>query len=180
MSLFRFRTSQGGIFMSKRNLRELRSRLNGKIYVYLKDGKTAMRFLIDAENEGYSLGGRKPTECETDDVIALGKERLSYVGFTGRVAFQCGGGGELENGPHRIDYDKYKKGEADYYYREEEFGIIKFKSEFHGMLELLGSNREQAQRFLELKRKDAENCGAEEKIIAAAREKYDVLIVGEE
>lgn len=165
--------------MSERNLRELRSRLNGKIYVYLKDSKTAMRFLIDAENEGYSLGGRKPTECETDDVIALGKERLSYVGFTGRVAFQCGGG-ELENGSHRIDYDKYKKGEADYYYREEEFGTAKFKSEFHSMLEIIGSNREQVQRFLELKTKGIENRRAEEEIIAAAREKYGVLIVDEE
>ena len=102
------------------------------------------------------------------------------MGFTGRVAFQCGGGGELENEPHRIDYDKYKKGEADYYYREEEFGTAKFKSEFHGVLEIIGSNRGQAQRFLELKRKDAESCGVEEEIIAAAREKYGVLVVDEE
>lgn len=44
-----------------RNVTEL-SKLNGKVYVYLRDEVIARRFLQDAENEGFTFGdGEKPT-----------------------------------------------------------------------------------------------------------------------
>lgn len=106
--------------MSTRTLKELRSNLEGRIHIYLKDTKTAMQFMIDAENEGYRLGKKKPTECDTDDIIALGENQLSYVTFCGRVCFQCNGGSNSEGEYHRIDYDKYKNGDADFYFQTEE------------------------------------------------------------
>ena len=105
--------------MSKRTLEELRNHLEGKIHIYLKDTKTAMEFLIDAENEGYKFGKIKPTAKETSDIIALEKHKqLSYVTFCGRVCFQCNGGSLDDSGKyHRIDYEKYRAGDNDFYFK---------------------------------------------------------------
>lgn len=44
-----------------RNVTEL-SKLNGKVYVYLRNEVIERRFLQDAENEGFTFGdGEKPT-----------------------------------------------------------------------------------------------------------------------
>lgn len=48
--------------------------------------------MIDAENEGYKIGKRKPTECDTDTFFALGNNQLSYLNSIGRICFQCNGG----------------------------------------------------------------------------------------
>ena len=102
----------------KRTLEELRRSLNGKVYIYLKDTETCKRFLRDAENEGYGFGNIKPTENSTDDIIALEhRKQLSYVGFVGRVAWQCNGGTNASGKFHRIDYDKYVNGDDDFYFK---------------------------------------------------------------
>lgn len=106
--------------MSKRTLKNLRNTLKGKIHIYLKDSKTAMRFLIDAENEGFKIGKRKPTECDADTFFSLGSNQLSYLNSIGRICFQCNGGSNSEGDYHRIDYAKYRNGDADYYYHIKE------------------------------------------------------------
>lgn len=99
----------------KRNLEHLRNSLDGKIHIYLKDTKTAMQFLVDAENEGFSFGNIKPTACHTSDIIAVeGDNRLAYVTFAGRICFQSNGGNPEKY--HRIDYARYKAGDEDYFY----------------------------------------------------------------
>lgn len=102
--------------MSERTLKNLRNGLKGKIHIFLKDSKTAMQFLIDAENEGYKIGKRKPTECDTDTFFALGNNQLSYLNSIGRICFQCNGGDNAKGKYHRIDYAKYRNGDVDYYY----------------------------------------------------------------
>ena len=103
--------------MSERTLKELRNSLKGKIHIYLKDTKTAMQFLIDAEKEGFKIGKRKPTECDTDTFFSLGSKQLSYLNSIGRICFQCNGGTGSEGKYHRIDYAKFKCGDRDYYFR---------------------------------------------------------------
>lgn len=103
--------------MSERTLKNLRKTLNGKIHIYLKDSKTAMQFLIDAENEGFKIGKRKPTECDTDTFFSLGNNQLSYLNSIGRICFQCNGGSGSKGKYHRIDYSKYKREDIDYYYQ---------------------------------------------------------------
>lgn len=107
--------------MSERTLKELRNSLKGKIHIYLKDTKTAMQFLIDAENEGYKIGEKKPTECDTDTFFALGGSQLSYLNSIGRICFQCNGGAMSKGKYHRIDYVKYKSGASDYYFKPKEY-----------------------------------------------------------
>lgn len=107
--------------MSERTLNELSNSLKSKVHIYLKDRKTAMQFLIDAENEGYKIGNKKPTECDTDNIISLDNNKLSYVGLCGRVCFQCNGGSGYEGVYHRVDYSKYKRGDSDYYFNSKEY-----------------------------------------------------------
>ena len=101
------------IKMSERTLEALRNGSKGKIHIYLRDEKTAVEFLTDAENEGYRFGKIKPTENHISDIIALEKNKqLSYVTFCGRVCFQSGGGRMKDEGLyHRIDYAGYKNGD---------------------------------------------------------------------
>lgn len=106
--------------MQQRTLKELRKNLNGKIHIYLKDNKTAMQFLIDAENEGFKIGKRKPTKCDTDTFFSLGNNQLSYLNSIGRICFQCNGGNNSEGKYHRIDYFKYINCDIDYYYHQKE------------------------------------------------------------
>ena len=101
-----------------RTLDALRNTLDGKIYIYCRDEKTAIDFLAAAEKEGYRFGSIKPTNNNTDDFIALeDNKQLSYVGFVGRIAVQCSGGGNANL--HIIDYAKYKDSEEDYYFKPE-------------------------------------------------------------
>ncbi len=103
--------------MSKeRTLKGLRSKLKGTIHIYLKDSKTAMQFLSDAENEGYKIGKKKPTKCDTDTFFSLGSNQLYYLNSIGRICFQCNGGSGSKGKYHRVDYSKYKSGKIDYYY----------------------------------------------------------------
>ena len=51
-----------------RTLDALRNTLDGKIYIYCRDEKTAIDFLAAAEKEGYRFGSIKPTNNKTDDI----------------------------------------------------------------------------------------------------------------
>ena len=91
------------------------SKLNGKVYVYLKDEVIARRFLKDAENEGFTFGdGEKPTARPGNNLYVVNRNwTISHVGWAGHMAFQSAkyvGEQELI----RVDYEKYLLGEDDY------------------------------------------------------------------
>ena len=90
-----------------RNVTEL-SKLNGKVYVYLKDKVIARRFMQDAENEGFTFGdGEKPTARPGNNLYVVNRDwTISHVGWAGHMAFQSAkyvGEQELI----RVDYEKY-------------------------------------------------------------------------
>ena len=71
------------------------------IYVHLADNQTALRFLRDAENQGFTFSdGEKPTEKHISDFFALRSDlSMNYIGVVGRIAYQC-----KANNIIRIDY----------------------------------------------------------------------------
>ena len=63
-----------------------------RVYVHLKDEKTAMSFLRQAESEGFTFGdGMKPTERHWSDLYAIHPDgTLNYVGSVGRIEYASG------------------------------------------------------------------------------------------
>ena len=97
-----------------RNVTEL-SKLNGKVYVYLRDEVIARRFLQDAENEGFTFGdGEKPTARPRNNLYVVNRDwTISHVGCTGHMAFQSAKRiGEREM--IRVDYERYLLGEENF------------------------------------------------------------------
>ena len=97
-----------------RNVTEL-SKLNGKVYVYLRDEVIARRFLQDAENEGFTFGdGEKPTARPGNNLYVVNRNwTISHVGWAGHMAFQSAkyvGEQELI----RVDYERYLSEEEDF------------------------------------------------------------------
>lgn len=97
-----------------RNVTEL-SKLNGKVYVYLRDEVIARRFLQDAENEGFTFGdGEKPTARPGNNLYVVNCDwTISHVGWAGHMAFQSAkyvGEQELI----RVDYERYLSEEEDF------------------------------------------------------------------
>ena len=60
-----------------------------RVYVHLKDEETAMKFLHQAESEGFTYGdGMKPTERHWSDLYAIHLDgTLNYVGSVGRIEY---------------------------------------------------------------------------------------------
>lgn len=82
-----------------------------KVYFYMKDKETCQRFYQEAEQEGITFCGKKPTNKETTDIVALLPEgEICYVGWAGHMCFHNGG----ISGVVRIDYAKYADGEDDF------------------------------------------------------------------
>ena len=87
----------------ERTLTALRRELRGDIFVWLRNEEVAKRFLQDAENEGFTIGGDRPTARPAEQIMALHDGTISYVGANGRIRFGCGD----TKGFHRVDYEKY-------------------------------------------------------------------------
>ena len=82
-----------------------------KVYFYMKDKETCQRFYRDAEREGITFCGQKPTQKETTDIIALLPEgEICYVGCAGHMCFHHGG----MEGVIRIDYAKYADNDEEF------------------------------------------------------------------
>ena len=82
-----------------------------KVYFFMKDKETCKRFYQDAEREGITFCGEKPTEKETTDIVALLPDGdICYVGWAGHMCYHHGG----MDGVMRIDYAKYVTGDEDY------------------------------------------------------------------
>ena len=71
-----------------KTIKELAS-MGERVYVYLKDKKTAQRFLHDAEAEGFTFGdGVKPTDRHWSDLYAIHPNgALNYVGAIGHIEY---------------------------------------------------------------------------------------------
>ncbi len=81
-----------------------------KVYFFMKDKETCLRFYRDAEAEGITFGGAKPTEKEPSDIIALlPSGEICYVGWAGHMCYH-----NCKEGVIRIDYDKYANGDKSY------------------------------------------------------------------
>ena len=71
-----------------KTIKEL-ANMGERVYVHLNDEETAMRFLRQAESEGFTFGdGMKPTERHWSDLYAIHPEgTLNYVGTVGRIEY---------------------------------------------------------------------------------------------
>lgn len=91
------------------------SKMDGRVYVYLRNETIAKKFLLDAEAEGFTFGdGEKPTSKTISDLYVVNRDwSLSYVGFIGHMAYKSAKTvGELEL--IRVDYEKYILGFNDF------------------------------------------------------------------
>ena len=63
-----------------------------RVYVHFNDEETAMRFLRQAEAEGYTFGdGVKPTDRHWSDLYAIhSDDTLNYIGSVGRIEYASG------------------------------------------------------------------------------------------
>ena len=85
-----------------------------KVYFFMKDKDTCLRFYKDAEAEGITFGGTKPTEKETTDLIALLPcGEICYVGWAGRMCYH-----NSQSGVVRIDYACFYSGQEYYLINE--------------------------------------------------------------
>ena len=83
---------------------------NYKVYFFMKNEEICRRFYQNAEAEGITFGGDKPTEKEPTDIIALLPEgEICYVGWAGHMCYY-----NCKEGVIRIDYEKYANGDQEY------------------------------------------------------------------
>ena len=74
-----------------KTIKELAS-MGERVYVHLKDEETAMKFLHQAESEGFTFGdGVSPTDRHWSDLYAIHPDgTMNYVGSVGRIEFASG------------------------------------------------------------------------------------------
>lgn len=97
-----------------RTIKQFISKTN-KVYFYFTRNEICKRFFENAEAEGITFGGKKPTAKETTDLIALlPNGEICYVGWAGHMCYY-----NCTEGVVRIDYEKYVNNEADYIIRKQ-------------------------------------------------------------
>ena len=74
-----------------KTIKELAS-MGERVYIHLKDEETAMKFLHQAESEGFTFGaGVSPTDRHWSDLYAIQPDStLNYVGSVGRIEYASG------------------------------------------------------------------------------------------
>ena len=79
-----------------------------RVYVYLCDEETWLKFILDAETEGYRFSdGKKLSEREPDNFYTINGDRtINFIGTIGRIAWQCRAEGIL-----CVNYKEYIRGE---------------------------------------------------------------------
>ena len=84
--------------------------MTNTVYFFFKDTNLCKHFYQNAEAEGITFGGTKPTEKEPTDLVALlPNGEICYVGWAGRMCYH-----NCKEGVVRIDYEKYISNETDY------------------------------------------------------------------
>ena len=64
---------------------------NKKVYVRMSGDEICKQFFTQAEREGFTFGGEKPTKKHPSDLIAvLPDKTICYVGTIGRIAAGSG------------------------------------------------------------------------------------------
>ena len=83
-----------------KTIKELAS-MGERVYVHLKDEETAIRFLQQAESEGFTFSdGMMPTDRHWSDLYAIHPDStLNYVDTNGRIHYGSGADGIV-----RIEY----------------------------------------------------------------------------
>ena len=74
-----------------KTIKELAS-MGERVYVHLNDEETAMRFLRQAESEGFTFGdGVSPTDRHWSDLYVIHPDgTMNYVGSVGRIEYASG------------------------------------------------------------------------------------------
>ena len=74
-----------------------------KVYVFLRNKATEVRFVNDAERESITFGdGVKPTERQIDDIMALLNDgTICFLGWAGRMAYHYSKGKEHYRNEHK-------------------------------------------------------------------------------
>lgn len=74
-----------------KTIKEL-ANMGERVYVHLKDEKTAMKFLQQAESEGFTFSdGAKPTDRHWSDLYVIHPDgTMNYVGSVGRIEYGSG------------------------------------------------------------------------------------------
>lgn len=85
------------------------SRMNGRVYVYLANSDVGEKFLLQAEQEGFTFtDGTKPTERCYAEIMAVNRDiTINFVGMNGRIAFGSGAKTIGNETLIRIDFEKY-------------------------------------------------------------------------
>ena len=85
------------------------SRMNGRVYVYLANSDVGEKFLLQAEQEGFTFtDGAKPTERCYAEIMAVNRDiTINFVGMNGRIAFGSGAKTIGNETLIRIDFEKY-------------------------------------------------------------------------
>ena len=160
-------------------LNELRTNWSGKVYIYCRDKETMLRFLQDAETQGYHIGDKKPTECKPDDLFALERgHEISYAGIVGHMAMQA-----KEPGIKCVDYEKYIGGNANYLVypaTEKEFELWEDETglplKFGGYVVITGERREEAASYLSTYFAECPNEDEQNAMLEWAADEFDVEI----
>jgi len=85
------------------------SRMNGRVYVYLANSDVGEKFLLQAEQEGFTFtDGAKPTERCYAEIMSVNRDiTINFVGMNGRIAFGSGAKTIGNETLIRIDFEKY-------------------------------------------------------------------------
>lgn len=159
-----------------RTIKNLRSTISGKIYIYCDNEKIGKQFMQNAENEGYRFGKTKPTDNGWSNIIALERNKqLSFVGFCGHINFQCNGGGLT-----RIDYEKYVKGDKNFIFKNKPLKETTIKSNTCGDITLVGKDCFEAAVELKELLSKYNKAGDIDAICDEIESKYDVIVVPED
>ena len=101
------------ISKKEKTIKQLVSKTEKRVYVYLSDKETQEKFISAAEAQGYTFeDGVKISERASDNFYAVNRNHtVNFINGIGRMAFQAGADRIV-----RIDYRKYISGAEDYFY----------------------------------------------------------------
>lgn len=158
-----------------RTIRGLRKRLKGRIYIRCSSPEVHQQLLLDAEAEGYRVGGRKPTDAEMPwDIIVLEKgRRLCYTGYADHEAFK------IDKNAYRVDYAKYSGGAADFLWHDGRHETAEFSSQHYGECRISGRQTNEALDYYRRQIRYFDTARDERMLFAEMEHVFKVLVIAE-